>query len=113
MLQRLELGNTKGVQEGVARNQLETVGDEVVSPKISNDIIADDVSLEVLLVEDNLVNQKLAMALIGRLGFKVDLANNGQEALDKLSEKTYDVVFMDCQMPVKDGYEATRELRSR
>lgn len=41
------------------------------------------------------------------------MANNGQEALDKLSEKTYDVVFMDCQMPIKDGYEATRELRSR
>lgn len=113
MLQRLAIGNNQAVQEDVERNQLKTVGDEVTSQSALSDSVTEDVNLEILLVEDNLVNQKLAMALIGRLGYKVDLANNGQEALDKLSEKQYDVVFMDCQMPVKDGYEATRELRAR
>ncbi|WP_052501505.1 ATP-binding protein [Thiomicrospira microaerophila] len=66
----------------------------------------------VLLVEDNLVNQKLALALMKKLALTPDVANNGQEALDKLAVEHYDLVLMDCQMPILDGYGATQALRA-
>jgi PAS domain S-box-containing protein len=67
----------------------------------------------VLLVEDNAVNQKVAMAFLSRAGYGVDVAVNGSDALDKLDRKTYAAVLMDCQMPVMDGFHATKELRRR
>jgi len=66
----------------------------------------------VLLVEDNDMNQELALELLGNAGMSVVLANNGQEALDILAQGShFDGVLMDCQMPVMDGYTATREIR--
>ncbi len=65
----------------------------------------------VLLVEDNHVNQKLALRMLEKLGIDADLAENGQEALDKVQEAEYALVLMDCQMPVLDGYQATRRIR--
>ncbi|MBB2495718.1 PAS domain S-box protein [Aquipseudomonas ullengensis] len=66
----------------------------------------------VLLVEDNDMNQELAMELLSQAGITVVLANNGQEALDILAnDQGFDGVLMDCQMPVMDGYTATREIR--
>jgi PAS domain S-box-containing protein len=65
----------------------------------------------VLLVDDNSVNQKLGQRLLARLGLEVTQAWNGREALEALRQKPFDVVLMDCQMPVMDGYEATRTLR--
>ena len=65
----------------------------------------------VLLVEDNVVNQELARELLIRYGIEVDVANNGEEALARLATKGFDGVLMDCQMPVMDGYTATRRLR--
>ncbi len=67
----------------------------------------------VLVVEDNKVNQKVILAQLAKFQLKPDLANNGQVALDQLERQAYDLVFMDCQMPVMDGYEATRALRER
>ena len=65
-----------------------------------------------LLVEDNDLNQELAIGLLGEAGIEVTLAHNGQEALDVLAQgKPFDGVLMDCQMPVMDGYTATREIR--
>jgi signal transduction histidine kinase/CheY-like chemotaxis protein/HPt (histidine-containing phosphotransfer) domain-containing protein len=65
----------------------------------------------VLLVEDHPVNQKVAQKLLERLGLTVDVADNGEIALDKLRQRPYAMVLMDCQMPVLDGYSATRRLR--
>ncbi len=66
----------------------------------------------VLVVEDNRANQRVASGLLERLGCHVDIAGDGTEAIDKVSRNQYDVVFMDCQMPVMDGYTATRQIRS-
>jgi PAS domain S-box-containing protein len=67
----------------------------------------------VLLVEDNEVNQELAVELLTTNGLLVEVANNGREALDRLANADFDGVLMDCQMPIMDGYEATREIRKR
>jgi signal transduction histidine kinase/ActR/RegA family two-component response regulator len=65
----------------------------------------------VLLAEDNPVNQKLARHLLGKFGCEVDVAGNGVEALARWTERPYDAIFMDCQMPVLDGYQTTRRIR--
>ena len=67
----------------------------------------------VLLVEDNEINQELALELLVSNGLSVEVASNGQEALDMLVQNRYDGVLMDCQMPVMDGYAATRAIRQR
>ena len=67
----------------------------------------------VLLVEDNEVNQKVAARILERLGCRVAIASNGREALERCAERSFDAVFMDCQMPELDGYDATRALRER
>ncbi|MGD9831400.1 MAG: response regulator [Piscinibacter sp.] len=66
-----------------------------------------------LLVEDNAINQELAVELLSRAGVKVSVAGDGREALDQLDRHPFDGVLMDCQMPVMDGYAATRALRER
>jgi TMAO reductase system sensor TorS len=65
----------------------------------------------ILLVEDNLVNQEVAKAALAQFGCIVEVANDGREALDCLDRQAYDLVFMDCQMPVMDGFEATTRIR--
>jgi two-component system, sensor histidine kinase and response regulator len=65
----------------------------------------------ILLVEDNLVNQKLASILLQRLGHEIDLADNGEVALTALAKNDYDLVLMDCRMPVMDGFTATKIIR--
>ena len=67
----------------------------------------------ILLVEDNPINQELARDLLSRAGVVLATADNGQQALDQLEREDYDLVLMDCQMPVMDGYAATRLLRQQ
>lgn len=65
---------------------------------------------QLLLAEDNPINQKVAVSLIEKQGFEVVVAGNGQEAIDIFKQGTFHIVLMDCQMPVKDGFEATAEI---
>ena len=69
--------------------------------------------LRILLAEDNAINLKLSLHLLGKFGYRADVAGNGAEALAAVERQHYDVVLMDVQMPVMDGCEATRQLRRR
>jgi CheY-like chemotaxis protein len=96
-----------GVQSGV-------VGETRASERADDhgDVMAQLNGARLLLVEDNDMNQELATALLEQAGIAIVIANHGQEALDILAkDAAFDGVLMDCQMPVMDGYTATREIR--
>ena len=83
----------------------------VAEPEPAPEPAREGVRGRLLLVEDNVVNQKVAMRMLVKMGYEVDLAEDGQQALDRLAAVCYDAVLMDCQMPEMDGYLATRHIR--
>jgi len=68
--------------------------------------------INVLLAEDNIINQTVAQRMLSMLGCDVDIASNGSEAVEKWQQGSYDMIFMDCNMPVLDGYQATEQIRA-
>lgn len=83
---------------------------QVTSADNSNNHIS---GKQILLVEDNIANQLVATGMMSELGLDVVVANNGIQALEQMASKKFDMVFMDCQMPEMDGYEATRIIREQ
>jgi CheY-like chemotaxis protein/anti-sigma regulatory factor (Ser/Thr protein kinase) len=77
-------------------------------------LTSDPATMQILVVEDNEVNQAVAIGMLRKLGYRgIHTADNGREALDRIEQTHYDLVFMDMQMPVMDGYQATAALRER
>jgi len=91
-------------------NQPVVVEHRVAAPVVDAEQALKDRRL-ILLVEDNIMNQKVAIRQLNLLGYAADIASNGQEALDAMATVPYGMILMDCQMPVIDGFETTRQIR--
>jgi signal transduction histidine kinase/DNA-binding response OmpR family regulator len=86
-------------------------GEAISAPTTAPVVSAAPPRTRLLLVEDDAVNQRVATLLLARAGYSCDVANNGQEAVDAIGRREYDIILMDCQMPVMDGFTATARIR--
>jgi len=107
---------TKPIKQTQLLNNLErlySLDKESKSKKVTDDNFKSllGVNISILIAEDNLINQKVASRILERLGLSADIAQDGQHAIDMVQEKKYDLIFMDMEMPVLDGLEATRKIK--
>ncbi len=95
------------------RGELLQPSDPVPSGNENDKVIARDNpnSLRILMAEDNVINQRVGKLILQRAGFTIDLVNDGSEALEAHRRNPYDLILMDCQMPIMDGFEASRSIR--
>ncbi|OUW17577.1 MAG: hypothetical protein CBD18_04270 [Opitutales bacterium TMED158] len=112
------MANTSGaIRQGSALTQtIRTGADIAPAPEINRPQLqpaspARDGAANILLVDDNEVNCKVAVRFLKKLGYTSSVAHDGAEAVEAVIEGNYDLILMDCQMPVLDGYEATRRIR--
>ncbi len=110
-----ERTDTECLLKPVRRNRLrELLSDPPKRPVVQERIAQlPSVTGRILVVDDNIVNQRLVVRLLEQRGFTVDVAENGQEAVNATINTAYDLVLMDCQMPVMNGFDATAEIRRR
>ncbi|MDO6445632.1 transporter substrate-binding domain-containing protein [Colwellia sp. 1_MG-2023] len=106
----------KPIDESILYKTLKKVsGVNASDKKLTNHLTAHQIpqfKARVLVVEDNAINQRVAQGLLQKFGIQVDVAANGKEALSSLKDLPFDLVLMDCQMPIMDGYEATKNIRA-
>ncbi|MEW6996920.1 two-component regulator propeller domain-containing protein [Colwelliaceae bacterium BS250] len=112
------LGEARHIEKPLRKNTLLEVLQDCLNLERTNDVNHTEIMLDVdefkariLLVEDAITNQEVAKAMLHMYGCEVDIANNGAIALDMVKINQYDLIFMDCQMPVMDGFKATKYIR--
>lgn len=71
-----------------------------------------DFEKKILIVEDDFANQQVASLFLKRFGFQTEIAENGKQAVEMANQQKYPIIFMDCQMPLMDGFEATKKIRN-
>ena len=124
-LERRDIGIMRCVNKPIRQQELFELINDVIKSSLDlpdtnatlnedpNTPLVQDLKGKILLAEDNIVNQEVALAMLTKLGLEIDIANNGKEAAELVNKNSYDIVLMDCQMPEMDGFEATTLIRKQ